>query len=496
VRGDLTVRSSFERRAAHEGTMHDFDLRATPGQSGPAGQWAVVDALANASGGAALVMSTEGAVLYANDRFVEQWGPPEAALGTSELAPIFASQPADGKGVFTLANRREFEWTVCTVPPTGARAWVFRDVTALETAKRVIEDLSGRLRLLAAHTQGIIFEVNQLGRFERVWASEAALLARPAEEMLGRTVIEILGPEVGSFHDAKIRHVLETGEGQEYQYPLEVPSGRRIFACTSAALPADRGDGRSAIFWIRDITERERMKAALLQAERLASVAMLAAGVAHEINNPLAYMLLSVGRLRGRMGEFEGSLPPPLAADLAQSAELLHEGLERVRKIVADLRTFSRTDDLMVSVDLKRVLAFCIEITRHQVTDRAKLVVDFGDAPEVHANQGRLGQVFINLLVNAAESVPPGAPDMNEIAVVTSSDERGWAVVEVRDTGAGIPADIRDRIFDPFFTTKDTGTGLGLALCHRLVREIGGEITFHDRPAEGTTFRVALPACS
>jgi two-component system NtrC family sensor kinase len=473
--------------------MHDLDLRVAPGRSVDSGQWALIDAVATATGGAVLVTSADGSVLYANERFVDAWGAPRDAVKGGEIAAVVDSQSDGSKGIFTSAERRDIEWSVTTVADSGTRVWVFRDVTALETAKRTIEDLAGRLRLLATHTQGIIFEINDHGRFERIWASEASLLARPASEMLGRTVLEVLGPEIGAFHDERIRHVLTTGQGQEYQYPLDVPGGRRIFACTSAALPSDRGDGRSAIFWIRDITERERMKAALLQAERLASIAMLAAGVAHEINNPLAYMLLSIARLRGRMGEFEQNLPPGLASDLSQSAALLHEGLERVRKIVADLRIFSKTDDLLVSVDLRRVLAFCVEITRRQVSDKARLVLDFGEAPEVRANQGRLGQVFINLLVNAAEAIAPGDANGNEVAIAIRHDARGWATVEVRDTGGGIPNDVRDRIFDPFFTTKDTGTGLGLALCHRLVREIGGEIAFEDRPVRGTLFRVSLP---
>jgi len=132
----------------------------------------------------------------------------------------------------------------------------------------------------------------------------------------------------------------------------------------------------------------------------------------------------------------------------------------------------------------------------HEIRQRARLVRDFADVPFVDANETSLGQVFINLLVNAAQSLPTSNMEANEIRIVTSTDERGRAIVEVRDTGAGIPAAILSRVFDPFFTTKPIGigTGLGLAICHNIVAGMGGELSVESEVGRGSTFRVALPA--
>jgi CheY-like chemotaxis protein len=125
-------------------------------------------------------------------------------------------------------------------------------------------------------------------------------------------------------------------------------------------------------------------------------------------------------------------------------------------------------------------------------------VKDYGPAPAVEADEARLGQVFINLLVNAAQAIPEGHTDANEVRVKTFTSAAGKAVIEVRDTGCGIPAALRSRIFDPFFTTKPIGigTGLGLSICHNIVSALGGEISVESREGAGTIFRVELPAAA
>jgi CheY-like chemotaxis protein len=134
----------------------------------------------------------------------------------------------------------------------------------------------------------------------------------------------------------------------------------------------------------------------------------------------------------------------------------------------------------------------------HEIKHRARVVKDFGEIPPVAADEARLGQVFINLFVNAAQSIPEGQVDKNEIRIITKTDASGRAVVEVRDTGRGIPADILSHIFDPFFTTKviGEGTGLGLSICHNIVTDLGGEIVAESETGKGTTFRVVLPSAS
>jgi two-component system cell cycle sensor histidine kinase/response regulator CckA len=142
------------------------------------------------------------------------------------------------------------------------------------------------------------------------------------------------------------------------------------------------------------------------------------------------------------------------------------------------------------------VLELAVNMAFNEIRHRARLVKDFGSVPFVDADDARLGQVFINLLVNAAQSLPEGNTDGNEIRLVTSTDALGRALVEIRDTGAGIPPALLTRVFDPFFTTKPIGigTGLGLAICHNIITGMGGEISVQSELGRGTTFRVALPA--
>jgi two-component system, NtrC family, sensor kinase len=172
------------------------------------------------------------------------------------------------------------------------------------------------------------------------------------------------------------------------------------------------------------------------------------------------------------------------------------EGLRRIRDIVVDVKLFSRPhDDNTGAMDIRKVCESSARMAWNEIRHRAKLVKEYGEVPPVHANESRGGQVVLNLIVNAAQAIPEGHADANEIRIVTGKDEAGWAFVEVRDTGAGIPAQNLERIFDPFFTTKPVGigTGLGLAVCSRTVNQLGGRIGVESEVGKGTIFRVAFP---
>jgi len=139
------------------------------------------------------------------------------------------------------------------------------------------------------------------------------------------------------------------------------------------------------------------------------------------------------------------------------------------------------------------VVESAVQMAWHEIRHRAHLAKALADVPPVNANEARLGQVFLNLLINAAQAIPEGHADKNEIRVSTRTDENGNAVVEVSDTGVGISPEDMPRIFDPFFTTKEAGSGLGLAISHGTVKGLGGEIQASSVPGHGSTFRVILP---
>jgi PAS domain S-box-containing protein len=324
-----------------------------------------------------------------------------------------------------------------------------------------------------------------------------------AEGLLGRPVQDIVYPEDRAAFAARD----EAGALRRGGSPAEVRLVRRDGATVlveGAEVPIVF-DGRPSIAsLIRDITERRKMEARFQQNERLASLGVLAAGVAHEINNPLMYVLGNLDLVR--KGLLDMADQPATKAepgreeevrDLAEMVDKARDGSERVRRIVADLKGFSRSggDDERTRVDVRRVVSTSINIARNEIRHRARLTVDEGDVPKVMASDSRLGQVFLNLLLNAAQAIPEGQAARNEITVKTRTDAAGRAVVEVIDTGAGIPKEILGKLFDPFFTTKPqgVGTGLGLAICHNIVSEHGGEITVESEVGKGSCFRVTLP---
>jgi signal transduction histidine kinase len=239
---------------------------------------------------------------------------------------------------------------------------------------------------------------------------------------------------------------------------------------------------------------QRKMSERLAISERLASAGVLAAGVAHEINNPLAVVMANLDFIARRL---EGPALDVLS-DIGEPLLDAREAVECIRAIVRDMKLFARPqDDERSAVDIKSVIESSIRMASSETRHRAMLVREYGDVPKVDSNAARLGQVILNLLVNAAQAMPTGRSNHNEIRVVTKL-EGETVVIEVRDNGTGIPKDIVGRIFDPFFTTKPAGigTGLGLALCHRIVGDLGGTISVESVVSSGTIFRVALPIVS
>ncbi|HKU41575.1 MAG TPA: response regulator [Polyangiales bacterium] len=239
--------------------------------------------------------------------------------------------------------------------------------------------------------------------------------------------------------------------------------------------------------------ERKALQEQLLLSDRLVQIGTLAAGVAHEINNPLAYV---IGNLTLALQELAApELSRTAKGNVEDALRQALEGTERIRATTEDLRVFSRNDDGKPRpVDLQRVLDSSIGMAWTQIRHRARLVKDFEPVPPVAANENRLGQVFLNLLINAAQAIPDGSAADNEIRVSLRASN---CTVEIRvsDTGVGIAPELEERLFEPFFTTKpkDVGTGLGLSISRQIVREYQGDIDAHCNSGRGMTFRVRLP---
>jgi PAS domain S-box-containing protein len=342
-----------------------------------------------------------------------------------------------------------------------------------------------RMRTLIEHLPDAIFVLRE-GRFVFVNAAFAAYLGYAASsEVIGARLLDVIHPE-----DQREGIAIEQGA----RAPRKVRMLKRDGEAASAEVAglAMIWDGEpSTVAIARDLTERNRLETQLLLADRMASVGTLAAGVAHEINNPLGYVLGNLTALLHGLGP-DGAVGPELRQALTDA---IH-GAKRVRDIVQDLQTFSRGDASRKSapVDVLRVMDVSIRMAYSAVKHRARLERDYRPVAAVLGSESRLGQVFLNLIVNAAQAMPERSADENEIKVSVTQDV-DEVVVEVQDNGSGMKEETRRRVFDPFFTTKPIGegTGLGLSICHSIVRSMNGKIEVESEPDVGTTFRVRLP---
>lgn len=255
--------------------------------------------------------------------------------------------------------------------------------------------------------------------------------------------------------------------------------------------------------------EQRRMREQVLISERMASAGALAAGVAHEINNPLAVIVANLDYISYVLAEACPAHPEGAQTTNHERTALDEcvqeiqgplrdacEAANRVRDIVRDVKIFSRPQqDQHGPVDIHRVIESSLRMARNEIRHRARVERVFGEVTAVQGNESRLGQVILNLIVNAAQAIPEGRAEDNLIKISTTQLADGRVLIEVKDSGGGISSDVIDRIFDPFFTTKPVGvgTGLGLAVCHRIVTSMGGTISVQSEPGKGTVFSVILP---
>ncbi|QSQ18744.1 PAS domain S-box protein [Pyxidicoccus parkwayensis] len=380
----------------------------------------------------------------------------------------------------------------------------FPDITPLKRAEEELRRSEVSFRTLIENLPDLmaVFDKGAHVRYANP-RTAAALGYSDMRELIGKHISDIIPAEDFVSADKRMHEALNTGRAALQERRLLRKDGTVIHVeSTTFPLAFDGVD--SIVSVSHDLTERHQMQARLLLAERMASVGTLAAGVAHEINNPLAYLTANLAfareELNALLSNWMDALDPRAAGAVADAQSALAEaqqGAERVRTIVRDLKTFSRVDSAdNTDVDVRQVLESTLNLATTEIRHRARLVKQFDAVPPVRANESRLGQVFLNLLVNAAQAIPGGAPDRHEIRVATRVGPHGRVVVEVTDTGVGIASEHLPRLFDPFFTTKEpgVGTGLGLSICHSLVASLAGEIHVESEPGRGSTFRVVLPA--
>jgi PAS domain S-box-containing protein len=367
-----------------------------------------------------------------------------------------------------------------------------QDVTAPRAAANALAASRSQLQALIDHAPDWIMHVDRDGI--ALWANRVAPGLR-LDQVVGAHWLTHVEATTRDRMAAVFAEVVATGKPASIEVPHTMRTGQHTWLWCHLG-PILDADGRvvGVIMVARDVTQRREIEQQLTIADRMASVGTMAAGVAHEINNPLASVIGNLDLVTRKLAALGGGEVEQVRDELRDAAQ----AAERVREIVRDLTMFSAAEDeRRTPVDVRRVLETTLRMAGAEIRARAVIVRELADVPRVEANEARLGQVFLHLLLNAAQAIPEGNPERHSIKVTTGV-EGGRVVITVSDTGVGIAPEARARIFTPFFTTKPigVGTGLGLSICHRIVTALGGEIDFRSELGKGSDFRVALPVSS
>lgn len=393
----------------------------------------------------------------------------------------------------------------------------------LRTSKQHLEDV-----LASMHSAVLI--TDHRGRICSVGGRTAELTGRSAAELVDQPIASVLHLAILPGDAVAIEQLVgETHEGELIRTDAE----RVPVLAAASALSDETGAITGAVFAATDISERRRLELELRHAQRLESIGELAAGVAHEINTPIQYVsdgVRFVGEALGDLlelttayqplvelsAEVEGAAGavaavtatedeielPFLRDELPRAVTRTLDGVERVATIVQALKQFSHPgSDELAPVDLNTIITNTLTVARNEYKYVAEIELELGDIPTVEGDAGDLGQAFLNLIVNASHAIAEmqeqagDGAGLGRITITTRADEDA-VIVDVADTGGGIPTEVRDRVFEPFFTTKEAGrgTGQGLAITrNQVVKKHGGRIEFEVDDGVGTTFHIWLP---
>ena len=340
-----------------------------------------------------------------------------------------------------------------------------------------------RLRVILGCTKGIVFEFDRDAHYLDAWTHDPTLLARPREELIGRTINETLGKHVGERFTSAIRRVFDSGEPETIEYELAVQGGRRWFIADVVVPPPLPGRERTVVYLVREITAHKQVEEQLRQAQKMEAIGRLAGGISHDFNNILTTIIGYSEMLIDGLGT--GTPHRKHAARIRHAAE-------RATAMTKQLLAYSRQQMLVPQmVDVNLVITSMAHILRRLIGEQIDLRVRLDSEPgAIRIDRSAFEQVIMNLVINARDAI-------DETGVITLATQNldDAIVITSTDDGRGMDADTQARIFDPFFTTKDIGkgTGLGLATVYGIVKQSGGHIEVTSKPGEGACFRVCFP---
>jgi PAS domain S-box-containing protein len=444
------------------------------------------------------------------------------ALRASYLRSMAGGLPASPheQEILTAAGeRRRVVWNTILIHGPDERPVGSASVGADVTEQRKSEAEMQKLLRVAEQTDDAVMITDPAGVIEYVNAAFERVTGYQRAEVIGQpSRLLNSGQQDAAFYE-RLWATISSGQPFRALMTNRRKNGE-MFHEEKTITPLRDGTGAITHYLStsKDVTERRRMDEQLQQSEKLASIGQLAAGVAHEINNPVGYISSNIATLSRYLKDIfqlltvyeqiEGTVTDTalqqqlqalkqtmdigyLRDDIPALINESAEGVARVKKIVQDLKDFSRQEEAEWQMaDLHKGLESTLNIVHNEIKYKAEVVREFGDLPLVQCIPSQLNQVFMNLLVNAAHAI-----DERGVIHVRSGTEGDWVWVEVQDNGKGIRPEHLGRLFDPFFTTKPVGkgTGLGLSISYGIVQKHGGRIEVESEPGRGSRFRVWLP---
>lgn len=401
----------------------------------------------------------------------------------------WANRAADGHitapVLFSRGAEIEVDWTLAATENLDGKPLV---VAMLRRRPEAL-DRPGAREDSASRILRLVFEHAPIGVFH---FDDRAIITACNDrfvDILGSSRQRLVGLHLSKLPDEGIRRCVEetlAGRPSRYDGDYKAVTGDRVtpVRVEFAPIVAEGGRVMGGVGLAEDVSERKDAERRAATAERMASLGTLAAGVVHELQNPLAFVITNL----------DLALRLLAAGEVKTAVENAREGSWRVATIVRDLKAFARSDeDRRRPVDVHDAVEAAIKLSANQLRHRATLRRDLRAQRRVRASEPRLVQLFVNLLLNAAEALPEGNA-IGEWVTVATRDVGDDVVISVEDTGRGVPPELLDRLFEPFVTDKPGGMGLGLAICHGIVASLGGSITASAALPRGTRFEVRLPA--
>ncbi len=450
---------------------------------------------------AGILILQEGKIVYANPMAEQISGYSRRQLVRTGLSDYVHPDHRDMVEQRALARLRgedvptQYEFKVVT--RSGEERWVhasagrlqlqrgpaivatFFDITERRLAEDALRRGELRTRALLEATPDMIFQLDRDGRFLDYKAARTDDLVAAPGTFIGRRLDEVLPATVAEATREMLFEALSTGSVQQFEYGLDI-AGRGQQRFEARIVPSGESE---VLAIVRNVTDQHRLESQLRQSQKMEAVGRLAGGVAHDFNNLLQAVLSTYEVVRRRVDETAAS-----AAALDELGAHIRRGTAITRQLLLFAR---RTVSAMESCELNVIVSDAGSLLRRLVRENIRFELDLGDDPlPVRADRGQIEQVLVNLVVNACDAMPDGG----ELSITTRNDD-GRAVLQVRDSGTGIGAEVIPRIFEPFFTTKGAGrgTGLGLAVVQGIVTDHGGRVDVETLPGEGATFTVSLP---